>query len=166
MWRYSVGTVGPKGEDEITEVLNLSGVAISLSALSGEALSCTEQSVCEEPLVWAVHLPWKTELDLVELVGAKKTAFADLTLSSGAGEPGWYVECMKTLTKPTDECTASQDDSEMEAEGSGVMGTFSTEITESMGGKLATCSQSKEETGVIEGLDVLLVPGETIAPSE
>ena len=63
------GTVGPASAGEITELLNTSKEAISLTALSGLALempNCTNTKNCTEPLVWAVGLPWKTELELME----------------------------------------------------------------------------------------------------
>src|ERR1700735_4143794 len=81
------GTIGPDGEDEITEILSLAGVATSLTALSGTALLCSGQEGCntgtENDEIWAVKLPWKTLLELVEETGF--TGFADLISAGTAG---------------------------------------------------------------------------------
>ena len=50
------GTIGPDGLGVASEVLTLGSVAVSSTALSGTALTCTEQNICSEPLVWAMSL--------------------------------------------------------------------------------------------------------------
>ncbi len=56
------GTIGFDGLDVISEILTLTGLAISKVGLSGEALACETVSVCEEALVWPINLPWNTLL--------------------------------------------------------------------------------------------------------
>jgi hypothetical protein len=162
------GTIGPNGEDTITGVLSLTGVEISATQLSGEALSCEGQENCVEPLVWAAHLPWNTLLEL--MVEGTETFFVDLILNSGAGEPGWEVECMGTLGKPTDECKAPEGVTNVETVAEGLMGEFSDAFTVLAGLKLANCSLANGgalETGVVEGLGIIspAEPGKTLTAS-
>jgi hypothetical protein len=151
------GTIGPDGLDVTSEVLTSGGVAVSLTALAGTALTCTEQSVCVEPLVWAINLPWNTLLELAETdLGA---IFVELTLAGGHGNPGWYVECMG-LAGLTDECKAEgasetgEGVSEVLNVTGGVEGKFSEEITELLALKLAECTQGGKETGIVAGSGV------------
>ncbi|HXP99734.1 MAG TPA: hypothetical protein VN845_06685, partial [Solirubrobacteraceae bacterium] len=87
------GFIGPNGADEITEILNLEGGAISLTSLSGTALSCTNSENCGEPLFWYLELPWLTLLVLME--DGTETFFADLLVNEkSGGSVGYEVECM------------------------------------------------------------------------
>jgi hypothetical protein len=157
------GTIGPNGLDAVSEVLSLTGVAISLTALSGTALECTNDQNCPEPLVWAVHLPWESTVELME--EGTEVFFADLLRSSGAGNPGWYVECMGTGT--TDECTVVEGVSNKTNEGSNVDSTFSEAFTELAGLKLANCTTGGNEVRLVAGLRTIsLVGGGTLAVSE
>src|ERR1700704_3680077 len=47
------GTTGSEYEGKLGELLSLSGIAISMTALVGTALSCTNEANCTEPLVTA-----------------------------------------------------------------------------------------------------------------
>lgn len=80
------GTIGPEGKGKIT--------SISTSA-------CKTLKVCQEGeiVAKAVHLPWNTQLEEVEASARDKIS------SSGAGAPGWSVECLVLGIKTKDECT-------------------------------------------------------------
>ncbi len=167
------GVVGPGGEGELQELLNLSKTAISLVALSGTALSCTNETDCESSKVWAVHLPWVTSLELVEELSYR--GFANISDKGTGGSPGWYVECTVLGIKESDECVAEPTGAaEVTNVGAGVEAVFSTAFTELLEFKLATCSLSKEESGTGEGngivttngLGTLSVSSESVAAPE
>jgi hypothetical protein len=139
-----VGTVGFDGADTVTEVLSSAKGAIG-APLTGTALECTEVKVCEEALVWPINLPWNTLLELMEQSG--EVFFADLILPGASGKnPGWEVECMKTLTKPVDECTG-EGITKLGLTGTTLTGSFEEAFRELAELPLATCTQSKEATG-------------------
>jgi hypothetical protein len=158
-----LGTIGPNGLDAVSELLSLAGVAISLTGLTGTALACTNVSNCPEPLVWAVHLPWESLLELME--EGTEVFFADLLFSSGAGNPGWEVECMGTTT--TDECTVVEGVSNSTSEGNNIDSEFSEAFTELAGLKLANCVTGGNEVGLVTGLGTIsLVGGGALTASE
>jgi len=158
---YLDGFVGPGSADLITEVLNLNLESISTTGLTGLALECVNQENCPEPLIWAVNLPWTTELELHEDPGPEED-YVVLIL----GKPGWEVECMGI--GQTDTCTE-------ETEGwflldnimmSTPIALFSEEITELIGLKLAKCTLGGNETGIVEGEGLIEHPeGGTISAS-
>jgi len=157
---YLDGFVGPGSADLITEVLNLSKESISTTGLSGLALECTNQENCPEPLVWAVNLPWPTELELHEDPGPEED-YVVLIL----GKPGWEVECMGLSTSDT--CTT-------EVEGGFLLDNttptptalFSDEITELMGLSLANCTIGGNGAGHVVGEGLIEHPeGGTISAS-
>jgi len=157
------GDIGPSGADDITEVLGISTVA-----LSGTALSCKDEKDCESSKVWAVNLPWLTLLELWEYESPLTSGFVILLLPhTGGGEIGWYVECTLLGTKAHEECTTPQGVAEATSVTGGVEGIFSVAITELFGDKLALCTGNNEETGVVEGHGLELVPsGGPLAVSE
>ena len=163
------GWVGPNSLGWVSEVLNLSGEAISTTPLVGLALECTAQSGCESgsaPKVWPVNLGWETEVNLMEQSG---TFFDVLTLPhSGGGNPGWELECKILGIAVVDECTASQGVAELALEGTSLLDKLSSAFDESAEDKLATCSQGGEESGVIEGEGTITLTGggELTASSE
>jgi len=148
------GFVEPESLDLITELLDSTGlITISLTALVEPGLLCeSHSSLCVEPLVWAVHLPWETELELQEPGGN----YLVLILNN----PGWYTVCMLTLGEPTDECTAPEGAFEVDNNAGGTpTALFSDAITELAGLKLGTCvmvgpfgeKETLLEKGIIEG---------------
>jgi hypothetical protein len=147
------GFVGPNSADDITELLTLGAVAVSPTALVGTSLSCTLDELCETgSKVWAVNLPWLTELELWE-ESATVFGFVDLILPhTGGNNPGWYVECKTALATISEECTTPEGVAEqVNVALSGVESIFSEAFTTLMGAKLALCSGNNEETGVVEG---------------
>jgi len=160
-----MGWVGPDGLDLISEVLNASGEAISSTPLSGVALECKEEKICEEALVWPLHLGWETLLELWEVGGA--SGFVDLILPDGNGNPGWYVICEKTITKPTNECSAASGAAELGLSGTTLTGSISEAFTRLMEESLVECTQSKEKSGIVEsvGAGTLSSKGNTLSAS-
>ncbi len=161
------GLVQPNSLDWVTEVLTLSGTSVSSTPLSGTALTCTNQENCEEPLVWAIGLPYETEVELMEDSG---TFFADLLLAKGTGgEVGYEIECMKSVIGAiTDECKTSEGVAELKLEGTNLVGVFSEAFTTLAGAKLANCTQGGTESGIVEGegVEKLNEGGELTASSE
>jgi hypothetical protein len=98
------GTVGPAGEDEITEVLTLAGVAYghdnANSELENAGVACTNVKNCPGALVWVFGLPWLTQLELVST-----TFVDDFTSDNTAKLLGYELECSEQLGKPVDLCT-------------------------------------------------------------
>jgi len=166
-----LGTIGFDGLDVISEVLNLSNEAIG-PALTGTALSCEEESVCEEGLVWPLHLPWNTLLELMEQENSEKKVEVFFVVlieesATGGGKPGWEVECMKTITKPVDECVGTGV-IELSLEANTLLlGMFLKAFTELSGEPFADCTQSKEDTGVVESIptELTLTNGDTLNAS-
>ena len=150
------GTIGPNGADEITELLTLAKVAVSKTALSGTALLCSGQEGCntgtENDEVWAVNLPWKTTLELVEETGF--TGFADLiNPNTAGGTVGWYVQCATALGTADDECLAKQGAAESSNGTGGVLGSFKEAFTLLVEDINAKCSASSEaESGNVESV--------------
>jgi hypothetical protein len=160
------GWVGPNSLNWVTEVLSLNGTAVSSTQLSGTALTCTNQANCEEPLVWAAHLEWESEVELME---DTTTFFADLVKSHSGTTVGWEVECMKSIIGAiTDECVSAEGVSELALEGTTLLGNFSRAFTELAGAKLATCSLGGENSGIVEGGGAITLSGggELTASSE
>jgi hypothetical protein len=141
------GFLGPNSFDEVKEILNLAGTAISTTALTGTSLACTRVTICESGKVWAVNLPWRTELE--KWTEGANHGFVDLFLAGGSGKPpGWYAECTVLGIKAEDECTSTS--LAAEVTGAGVY-TWSEAIT-LLFGSLAKCTGSGGmETGNVEG---------------
>jgi hypothetical protein len=158
-----MGTVGLSGVGEINEILTVGGVLLPLVALEPGGLVCENSGNCEEPLTWAVLLPWPTLLELFEqLVSEVLTSFfANLIRTGAAGKPGWYIECLDLGVTISDECTAN---TEVAAQATnlaeGVDANFSEAFTLLAELPNALCTSSGTESGVVEGLAVI----QTTAP--
>lgn len=99
-----------------------------------------------------MHLPVNALLELME---DTTSFFAALGSSSGAGNPGWYIECEALGIKAEDECTAAEGVTEAKNVAGGVELVASEAFAELAGLKLATCSGSGgAETGIVEGSGV------------
>lgn len=163
------GTIGPNGEDEITEILSLTGTAIPTSVLSGTGLLCSGQEGCttgtENDEVWASGLPWLTLLELVEEESPTLfQGFVVLILPHAAGGlVGWYTKCATALGTSEDECLAEEGGAEATNLTGGAGGAFSEAFTLLVGAKLGKCSaSSEEESGNVEES----TPGETKVAEE
>ena len=162
-----VGWIGPDGLDLISEVLNAATEPVSSTKLVGTPLICKTEKTCEEALVWPLNLGWETLLELWEQGG--ESGFVDLILAE-SGNPGWYVLCEKTITKPVDECTAVTGKTgvvSLGLSGTTLTGSFSEAFTLLMEEPLAECTQSKEKTGNVEsvGAGTLSSKGNTLSAS-
>lgn len=141
---------------EILSVLSLGGTAINTKALEEAGLECTNIANCPTPLVWAVHLPWLLELELLE--DDVLSIFVYLFLSSGAGNPGWEVNCMGNGT--SDECTEEEAVAEAKnVTGGEVEGTFSEAGTELDGEKPGTCTLGGAKSGEVLGTGLTKLEG-------
>ncbi|MGC2374857.1 MAG: hypothetical protein WA484_13375 [Solirubrobacteraceae bacterium] len=139
---------------------------ISLTALAGLALECTNETSCPTPLVWAVHLPWLTELELMEDPAGTNFFVVLILEDESAGRPGWYVQCMGTIGEPEDECTLPEGIFELMNEATTPTGLFSEAFVELAGLKLGNCSRGGNETGIVEGEDLIEHPeGGTVSGS-
>jgi hypothetical protein len=163
-----VGWIGPDGLGLASEVLNAANESISSTPLSGLALECKTEKTCEEALVWPLNLSSGGEalLELWEVGGVNGFVALGLPLAGGHN-PGWYVLCEKTITKPVDECTSPAGVAELGLSGTTLTGPVSETFTLLMEEKLASCTQSKEESGTAESVGACTVtsPGVTLSAS-
>ena len=155
------GTINANGAGTITELLSLAGVRED--SLTVGTLSCTNDENCGEPLSVPVHMPWKTELQLMEEEG--KSFFVKINYaSSGVGNPGYEVECMGP--KLSDECTDPEGSTEALNVGSNVEEVALDSFNVLAGDKLSNCISSGTEAGEAEGKGTtLLTAGGTLAVS-
>ncbi len=154
------GDVGPNSADDTTELLTLAGVLVSPTPLTGTSLSCELETLCENSSkVWAVNLPWLTEVELWE-ESPTESGFVDLLMPhTGGKEVGWYVECKTALLTVSEECLTPLGVAEKSNVATGVLDTFLPSFTLLMEAKLALCSGNNEETGVVEGTGTTTIPG-------
>jgi hypothetical protein len=154
------GTIGPTGEDEITELLTLTtGALVSSTPLVEPGLLCTNTENCPEPLAWADNLPWQTLLEL--MVDGTETFFIDL-LSKTGGTVGYHLVCMGA-SGLEDLCDETTGGAKATNTAEGVDLEFSEPFTELAGLKLANCEKAGTATGIVEGLGFILLVGSTEA---
>jgi hypothetical protein len=94
-----LGVVGPVSGGEVIVVNDLLGGNEHLDCAFSHRGPCLDETAEVE----AVHLPWLTEL--VDVMEGGVLMWRDMILSSGAGAPGFEVECRTILGKITDTCT-------------------------------------------------------------
>jgi len=130
------GSVGANGEDEITEVLNASAVAVTLTKplIPPE---CKTQKTCEEASIKVSPelLPWHTNLALEEASG--------LFIDQATSEAGYNVICKAFGLTEEDECIAA-------VGSSGKVSNGATDVL--LEGELsprATCTFTKEKSGIV-----------------
>jgi hypothetical protein len=127
------GTAGPKGADTTTKILSLTGEEIT----STKTLNCANTEGCEGALVYAVNLPWKTEL---ELIGSDTgEPFVDLLINAG-----YKVSCTVLGVKIEEECVAAETAIEQTNVSGGVKDVFSEAFRELAGTKKGNCSAHTE----------------------
>lgn len=162
----TIGSAAHNGEDTITKVLNAAGTEETGVKLVGTALVCVNHANCPEPLVWPVNLPWNTLAEL--MIEGTETFMVDLILSSGAGSPGWEVQCMGSTT--SDECTTAEGITRLTNEPTDVEGFFEESFTELAGLELANCVTGGPKTGTVNSVVgtgglILLTEGGTLQVS-
>jgi hypothetical protein len=140
------GTTGPGRTDSITKIKDSEGKT---------PLKCTDAAkICNTPAeVTPIHLPWLTELLLVD-----GTFRNDIT-NSGAGEPGYKLDCNSILGLVEDQCEGTTS-SEATNATEGVEETFNTE-TETL-----NCTQGGAKEGLIEGKLLATTTGGTLTVSQ
>jgi hypothetical protein len=126
------GTVGPGPNDTIKSIL-----------ASGCVFETGKNGSCEagKPVnAKAVHLPWATRL--LTVAGATR----DMIENSGAGNPGWVVECsVLGGFKVQDTCESTTGDPKITSNASGdVTSTFEASET-------ASCSLGNSTSGMVIG---------------
>ncbi len=150
------GTVGPTGEDTITELLTLStGTLVSSTPLIEPGLVCTNIENCPEPLFWTDNLPWNTLLEL--MIDGTETFFIDLQSKTG-GTVGYHIVCMGS-SGLEDLCTFTEAGSKATNTAEGLDLEFSEAFTELAGLKLANCEKAGTEAGIMGGLGFILLVG-------
>jgi len=139
------GTISPAGLDEVTELLSLTGTAISKTGLTGTSLPCTNTSKCTTPEVWAVNLPYSSKLE--------STTDDDTSVAAGIG---FEVKCKGIIGEPSDTCTQALGLATLEASGSVLLGTTNeiktSNCTTAGTAKGSLISPSASEIKVLEGL--------------
>jgi hypothetical protein len=93
------GSVGPEGEDEVTEVL--------LNGVKSELVTCKPIKGCEAGMevdVLPLGLPWLTQLELMEVGGV--TLILDKLLNNGTIEAGYAIDegCLVLGIDTKDSC--------------------------------------------------------------
>jgi hypothetical protein len=128
-----IGSVGPNGEGEVTEVLTLSGVQVTLTSPE----LCESQAVCEKSTtdveVAPEQLPWHGSLYLTES-GKFLTTLVE-------GNSAYDIACLVLGVRVTDECTTTGATFEVSNVTGGVT------AAEESGVPLATCSIGGAGTG-------------------
>jgi hypothetical protein len=164
------GFVEPASRDTITELLSLNNEGTDLVPLTSNlSLDCVAQAGCETNtpvLVYAVGLPWESEVELVEQ-GTEKF-FADFLTTKASSGLGWEItNCLVLGTVHEDTCTTARGVSQLKLEGTSLLGEFSKAFTELNGLRLANCTAGGAETGeVTEAGTFLVATGELSASSE
>jgi hypothetical protein len=144
------GTVNPESLGYISEVLTLGTTKelIETTPLVELGLECTNLKECTTPLVWAVGLPWESELELVE--EGTEILFVNLILGNAtAKKVGYLVQCMGVITEPEDECIAEQGAAVLSLEGATLLAAFTEAIRILMGLPLANCTRGGALTGKV-----------------
>jgi hypothetical protein len=110
-----------------------------------ERMKATECKVikgtCGSPTVEVVHLPWATELVEVKAEGIVR----DEIKNGGAGAPGWKTTCT-VIIKVTDTCEGDKRPAITNNVSEGLVEATFDRISKS-----SVCSQSKKESGTVEG---------------
>jgi hypothetical protein len=142
----TVGSVGPNGEDELTEILSLGGTTVTLS----NPLLCESNAVCEKSAtdveVAPEDLPWHLLVFLMESNGT----FLDEWISGG-----YSSSCLVLGLRITDECTFTDAVGEVSNVTGGV------ESAEEALTPLGTCSIGGAGTGefVPQKGNLMTIPG-------
>jgi hypothetical protein len=124
------------------------GNSDSIKSITAKACTFVKHGKCEESdpvTASAVHTPWTTELTLM---GGQTW---DTIKSSGAGTPGWTVECtVLGIFKIADTCEGTAQ-TKMENQSNG---TVKASFEGAASGK-AKCSVGGAEQGLVEGATII-----------
>jgi hypothetical protein len=136
-----LGVVGPVSDGEVIVVDD---------PLSGKGhLDCqfSRRGPCldETAEVEAVHLPWLTEL--LDVMEGGVLMWRNMILNSGAGAPGFEVECTTILGKVTDTCTG---ETSLLVENFAPTKDVTTVFDEAS--EAAACSMSGAESGLVSSM--------------
>lgn len=157
-----VGSVGPEGGGEVTELLNSKG--------ENKALVCkTVKGSCESsatsPEVVARYLPWKSDLILDPAeefkVGSETKKYAERLLDvlyAEADAPGYEIKCKVLGLSVVDVCLSEVSGSVLTQEGINLLSTFEPqeeELTE----EAAACTLGGAAAGVSEGHPIIKLTG-------
>lgn len=94
-----VGSVGPTGEDETTEIV-AGALKTKGNGLTGAFIECKGVQGCEgNGHVYPIGLPWLTQLEL------SGTVIIDHTIPGVGTTMGYAIECSIFGVKEEDECT-------------------------------------------------------------
>lgn len=139
------------------------GLVLPSGADTEETISVNASTQCEVleagecgtlNRVSGAHLGWNTQL---EVFGG---ANVDHVVSGTGGNPGWEVECTTFFIKVTDTCTSTEGRPLVTNNANGTV-----DVEFMAGEPAALCSVHNGETGHVEGLVILEVPGKTLAVS-
>jgi len=154
------GTIAAGGvKDTIEAVLTLTKELLQGGhAANSDLIECEAHSTCTNPVdVEAINLPWATEVVL------SGTTFVDLIFSSGAGTPGYIVDCNTIIGLVEDTCTGNTGAILANATG-GVLGEFS-ESNEAITVP-ANCTQGGEKQGLLQADGLTTSASGTLSLSE
>jgi hypothetical protein len=103
-----IGSVGPGGKDEVTEVMNLSLVKVAEldPGVSETGIACTGEKTCEVAEVWPSNLPWLSQVDLLTA-----TTYEDLALLNANNlTPAYFLLCRVFFIDNTELCETQNED--------------------------------------------------------
>jgi hypothetical protein len=159
------GTIGPNGTDKITALLNAAKEEISKTALSGLELVCKVLvSVNKEcgtvgvatADLWALNMPWTTNLELMESGAFLDRIFAGTATKST--QPGYEVVCLEGGVAVSENTCHNNTSAEQKNVTGDVEGVFSAAV----GTEKAECTTGEGDLTSTGGLTAL-VSGETLA---
>ena len=153
------GWVGPESLDFLSELLTLGGTrTVPSTALTGEALLCTNVENCTEPEVWA-DLPSESEVEL--MVDGTETFFVDLVFKDG-----FYVQCLVAGVTVSELCEGEPAIIKQTNEANGTVDSeYSDAFSTLGGGKLANCTLGGAESNETNGLAITLESGVSLSIS-
>jgi hypothetical protein len=152
---FLVGTVGPNQFDLIESILNLSFELIE--ELPGLGLLCLGLGECleeEDAEVRPEHLPWLTELELMEVGGV--VLFLNKILADGNGEPAYESICLDLFGFSHEDLCEGATSMKIE---NMVLPEFTLGIFNEAESEKGTCTLGGAESGDIEGEGSILLTG-------
>jgi hypothetical protein len=153
-----LGLISTEGLGYGSEVLTLSGIAVSKTQLSGTPLLCSNSGNCTEPEVWA-SVP--VEGDVVLMIDGSETFLVGLIFNGF-----WYVQCLVLGVTAAELCEAAESVGRLTNEANGtIRAETNVAFTELAGLKLGNCTVGGAETAELEGSGIGLISGVTLSVS-